>query len=118
MTTQMQAQGWLQIGLYIAVLLLLAKPLGAYMAAVYEGRALRAHRVGGWLERLIYRGAGVDAAKDMTWVEYALAMLWFSVVSWLMVYTLQSWCRISIARGVGTVAVRINSHLRHARRSS
>ncbi len=34
----MNASGWLQLGLYLVVLLLLAKPLGAYMAAVYEGR--------------------------------------------------------------------------------
>jgi K+-transporting ATPase ATPase A chain len=89
MTTLLQTQGWLQLLLYLVVLLLLAKPLGAYMAAVYEGRALRAQRVGGWLERVIYRGAGVDSAKDMGWVEYATAMLWFSLVSGLMVYALQ-----------------------------
>jgi K+-transporting ATPase ATPase A chain len=85
----MNTAGWLQIGLYVLVLLLLARPLGAYMAAVYEGRALRAQRMGGWLERLIYRGAGVDAAKDMGWVEYAMAMLWFNLVGGLMVYALQ-----------------------------
>jgi K+-transporting ATPase ATPase A chain len=43
----MNTSGWLQIGLYCAVLLLLAKPLGAYMAAVFEGRASRAQRIGG-----------------------------------------------------------------------
>ena len=73
----MNAQGWLQIALYVVVLLLLAKPLGAYMAAVYEGRALRAQRIGGPLERLIYRGAGVDPVQEMDWKQYALAMLWF-----------------------------------------
>jgi len=85
----MNTQGWLQLGFYLIVLLLLAKPLGAYMAAVYEGRATRAQRIGGWLEWLIHRGAGVDSAKDMGWVEYALAMLWFSLVSALVVYALQ-----------------------------
>ena len=59
----MNASGWLQLALYVVVLLLLAKPLGSYMAAVYEGRAMRAQRIGGWLERLIYRGAGVDATS-------------------------------------------------------
>ncbi len=94
MTTLLQTQGWLQIGLYLVVLLLLAKPLGAYMAAVYDGRARRAQRLGGWLERSIYRGAGVDAAKDMGWVEYAMAMLWFNLAGALAVYAiqrLQSW---------------------------
>jgi potassium-transporting ATPase potassium-binding subunit len=89
MTTLLQSQGWLQLLLYIVVLLLLAKPLGAYMAAVYEGRASRAQRVGGWLERLIYRGAGVDPAKDMSWVEYALAMLWFCLAGGIAVYAIQ-----------------------------
>ncbi len=85
----MNASGWLQLGLYVVVLLLLAKPLGAYMAAVYEGRATRAQRIGGWLERLIYRGAGVDPHEDMSWIRYAIAMLWFQVVGCLAVYAIQ-----------------------------
>ena len=85
----MNSWGWLQLALYVLVLLLLAKPLGAYMAAVYEGRAMRAQRIGGPLERLIYRGAGVDPARDMDWKEYALAMLWFNLVGALVVYGLQ-----------------------------
>ena len=85
----MNTSGWLQLGLYVVVLLLLAKPLGTYMAAVYEGRAIRAQRIGGPLERLIYRGAGVDPARDMGWIEYALAMLWFNLVGALVVYGLQ-----------------------------
>ncbi len=85
----MNAAGWLQIVLYVAVLLLCAKPLGAYMAAVYEGRAMRAQRLGGWLERLVYRGAGVDAARPMNWIDYALAMLWFNLAGALVVYALQ-----------------------------
>jgi K+-transporting ATPase ATPase A chain len=89
MTALLQTQGWLQIGLYLVVLLLLAKPLGAYMAAVYEGRAVRAPRVGGGRARMIYRGAGVDAAKDMGWIEYAMAMLWFNLLGALVVYAIQ-----------------------------
>ena len=85
----MNAWGWLQLVLYVAVLLLLAKPLGAYMADVYEGRAMRAQRIGGPFERLIYRGAGVDPAREMGWKEYALTMLWFNLVGALVVYGLQ-----------------------------
>jgi K+-transporting ATPase ATPase A chain len=85
----MNTWGWLQLALYTVVLLLLAKPLGAFMAAVYEGRAVRAQRVGGWLERLIYRGAGVDPARAMTWIDYALAMLWFNLMGGLAVYAMQ-----------------------------
>ncbi|HEY3178279.1 MAG TPA: potassium-transporting ATPase subunit KdpA [Casimicrobiaceae bacterium] len=80
---------WLQLGLYVVVLLLLAKPLGLYMASVYEGRATWAQKIGGPLERLIYRGAGVDANHDMGWVDYALAMLWFNLAGALAVYGLQ-----------------------------
>jgi K+-transporting ATPase ATPase A chain len=85
----MNPSGWLQLVLYVVVLLLLAKPMGAYMAAVYEGRATRAQRVGGWLERVLYRGAGVDATWEMTWIDYALAMLWFNLLGGLAVYALQ-----------------------------
>ena len=85
----MSAAGWLQVGLYVVVLLLLAKPLGAYMAAVYEGRAKRAQRIGGPIERLIYRCAGIDPAEDMHWTRYAMAMLWFNLVGAIVVYALQ-----------------------------
>ena len=85
----MNASGWLQLGLYLIVLLLLAKPLGAYMAAVYEGRATLAQRIGGPLERLIYRGAGIDPGADMHWTRYALAMLWFNLAGALVVYAVQ-----------------------------
>jgi K+-transporting ATPase ATPase A chain len=85
----MNTSGWLQLGLYVVVLLLLAKPLGAYMAAVYDGRASWAQRIGGPLERLIYRGAGVDPTREMGWIEYALAMLWFNLLGALAVYGLQ-----------------------------
>src|SRR6202158_5527182 len=85
----MNTSGWLQLGFYVVVLLLLAKPLGAYMAAVYEGRATRAQRIGGPLERLIYRGAGIDPNEDMHWTRYALAVLWFNLLGGLAVYALQ-----------------------------
>jgi potassium-transporting ATPase potassium-binding subunit len=85
----MMTQEWLQLGVYVVVLLLLAKPLGAYMAAVYEGRPNLAQRIGGPLERLIYRGTGIDSERDMGWVDYALAMLWFNLVGGIVVYVLQ-----------------------------
>ena len=85
----MTMPGWMQLGLYVVVLLLLVKPLGSYMAAVYEGRAGRAQRLGGWLERLVYRIAGVDPGREMNWIAYALAMLWFNLAGALVVYALQ-----------------------------
>ena len=85
----MNTWGWLQLALYVVVLLLLAKPLGAYMAGVYEARATRVQRIGGPLERLIYRGAGVDPSQEMDWKQYAMAMLWFNLIGALVVYGLQ-----------------------------
>ncbi|MGH8617717.1 MAG: potassium-transporting ATPase subunit KdpA [Burkholderiales bacterium] len=85
----MGAQGWMQIVVYLAVLLALAKPLGAYMARVYAGRAVLAGRVLGPLERAIYRLCGVKADAGMRWTEYALAMLAFNLLGALVVFALQ-----------------------------
>jgi K+-transporting ATPase ATPase A chain len=85
----MNASGWLQLALYVVDLLLLAKPLGAYMAAVYEGRAARAQQIGGGLERLLYRAAGVDPTREMNWIDYAFTLLWFNLLGALTVYALQ-----------------------------
>ena len=79
----------LQLGVYVIVLLALAKPLGAYMARVYEGRGCGLDRVLGWLERLIYRLAGVRVDEEMTWKTYALTMLLFNLSGLLAVYALQ-----------------------------
>jgi potassium-transporting ATPase potassium-binding subunit len=79
----------LQLGFYVIVLLVLAKPLGTYMARVYEGRGCGVDRVLGWLERLIYRLAGVRADEEMTWKTYALTMLLFNLAGLLAVYALQ-----------------------------
>ena len=57
----MTANAWIQIGLFLAVLLLLVKPLGGYMAAVYEGRPTWASRILGPVERGIYRLCGIPA---------------------------------------------------------
>ena len=84
----MTANGYLQLAFYVVVLLLLAKPLGAYMADVYEGKGF-AIRVGGGFERLLYRAGGVDAEREMRWTEYAIAMLLFNVLGGLVVYGLQ-----------------------------
>ena len=71
------------------------------MAAVYEGRAMRAQRIGGPLERLIYRGAGVDSARDMGWVEYAMAMLWFNLAGGLFCYARAAAADMAAAQSAG-----------------
>jgi potassium-transporting ATPase potassium-binding subunit len=85
----MTGSGVLQLALYVVVLLMLAKPLGAYMARVYEGQPIVLGRALGWLERLIYRVAGVDPSMEMGWKTYALTMLLFNLVGLLAVYGFQ-----------------------------
>ncbi len=85
----MTTNGLLQIGFYLIVLIALAKPLGAYMARVYEGRPFGLDRVLGPFERLIYRLTGVRADEVMDWKVYAISMLLFSVVGWVFLYALQ-----------------------------
>ena len=70
----MTVNGILQIVVYLVVLVLLVKPLGAYMASVYEGRS-RVNRVFGPVERLLYRMLGVRQDDEMNWKTYALAAL-------------------------------------------
>ena len=85
----MTTNGIVQLVFYVVVLLVLAKPLGAYMARVYEGRPLALDRVFGWLEHLVYRAGGIRPTGEMGWKGYALAMLTFNFLGLLAVYVLQ-----------------------------
>jgi potassium-transporting ATPase potassium-binding subunit len=86
----MTAWGWLQIVLYLAVVLLLVKPLGIYMALVFEGKRIfgmtRALRP---VEKVMYRAAGVDPEAEMGWKRYAASVLGFSLAGFLLLYILQ-----------------------------
>jgi K+-transporting ATPase ATPase A chain len=84
----MTGNGYLQLALYLVVLLALAKPLGAYMAGVYEGSNAFLNRIGA-PEKLIYRLCGVNPTQEMHWTRYALAMLLFNLFGALAVYALQ-----------------------------
>ncbi len=85
----MTANAMFQLAIYLIVLLALAKPLGAYMARVYEGRPCGLNGVFGWLERLIYKLSGVRPAEEMGWKTYAATMLLFNLAGLLAVYGLQ-----------------------------
>ncbi|HXJ35985.1 MAG TPA: potassium-transporting ATPase subunit KdpA [Candidatus Eisenbacteria bacterium] len=85
----MTANAFLQLGLYLVVLLALAKPLGGYMARVYEGQPTFLGPVLGPIERLIYRLCGVRPDDGMTWKTYAVAMMLFNLLGLLVVYLLQ-----------------------------
>jgi len=85
----MTANGWLQLALYVVVLLALAKPLRAYMARVYEGQPALLNRLGAPFERALYKVCGIDPKHEMHWIEYALAALIFNIVGLVVVYALQ-----------------------------
>jgi len=85
----MTGNALIQIAVYVFALLLLAKPLGSYMARIYEGKFGAATRLLTPIENLIYRVSGVDPAQGMRWTQYALAMLAFNLLGLLAVYALQ-----------------------------
>jgi K+-transporting ATPase ATPase A chain len=85
----MTGNGILQLVLYFSVLLLLAKPLGLYMARVYEGQPSGLDRVLGPVERLFYRICGIKPEEEMSWKKYTGAVLLFSAAGLLFLYLLQ-----------------------------
>ncbi len=85
----MTALGILQILLFFGVILACTKPLGAYMAKVYEGRRTFMHPLLRWLELLTYRAAGVRESVEQRWTQYTASLLSFSIFGFLLVYFLQ-----------------------------
>jgi potassium-transporting ATPase potassium-binding subunit len=85
----MNHYSWLQLTFYIVVLLLLVKPLGSYMARVYQGERVFLDLVLGPVERFIYRLSGVKPDEDMNWKTYAIAVMLFNAFGLLAVYALQ-----------------------------
>jgi len=82
----MTPNGWVQILLFLAVVLVLTKPVGIFMARVFEGQKTFLDRLLRPVERLIYRMTGVDERHEMRWTEYGVAMLLFSGVSLVLLY--------------------------------
>ncbi len=80
---------WLQLVFYLVVLIALAKPLGAFMARVYQGERTFLDPVLRPVEKLIYRLGGVRPDQEMNWKVYAFAMLLFNGLGLLVVYALQ-----------------------------
>jgi len=85
----MTENGLFQIILYFSILMLLAKPLGVYMAAVYQNRPVFINRLLSPLEAGFYRLSGVNQEHEMSWKEYAAALLWFNLFGGLAVFALQ-----------------------------
>ncbi|SFF92158.1 K+-transporting ATPase ATPase A chain [Novosphingobium sp. CF614] len=82
----MTVQGWTLILLYTALVVVLAKPMGMWLFALYEGRETPLHRVLGPVERGFYRLAGIDPNAEQGWRRYALHMLLFQLVVLLFTY--------------------------------
>ena len=85
----MSANGWLQFILFSIVLLLVTRPVGLYLAAVLEGKRTWLDPVLRPIERLTYKLCGVKADHEMTWREYAFAMLGFSAISLVLTYIIE-----------------------------
>lgn len=85
----MTPNGWLQIILFFGIILVVTKPLGIYMARVFERERTFADRLFGPIERLLYRVTGIDESHEMRWIEYGIAMLLFSAVTMLLTYGIE-----------------------------
>jgi K+-transporting ATPase ATPase A chain len=85
----MTANGWFQIFLFLLIIFAVTKPLGIFMARVFNREKTFMDPVLRPIERLLYRVTGVDEDREMRWTEYATAMLLFSVASMVVLYLMQ-----------------------------
>jgi len=85
----MTANGWFQIFVFLAAVLLVTKPLGAFIARVFNRERTWLDVFMRPMERIVYRLTGVDESHEMEWKEYALALILFSGVSMVLLYTLE-----------------------------
>ncbi len=85
----MTSAGVLQILLFFALILVCVKPLGAFMANVFEGKRTFLHPVLRWLEVLTYKVTGVQEDVEQRWTQYTASLLAFSIFGFLLVYLMQ-----------------------------
>jgi potassium-transporting ATPase potassium-binding subunit len=85
----MTANGWFQILLFLALVLLATKPMGVFMTRVFNREKTFVDPVLRPIERLLYRVTGVDEDHEMRWTEYAISMLLFSLVSMIVLYLME-----------------------------
>ncbi len=86
----MTSNSYLQIICYVSTLLLLVKPLGWYMARVYEDESVGLNRLLAPVETILYRISGINPKQEMPWTDYAIAMLVFNALGTLAVFAMQS----------------------------
>ena len=82
----MTINGWFQIGLVFALVALCIRPLGLYMADVFDGKRISLNKYIYPLERTIYRAAGINETHEQSWLGYTLSMLIFSGVGFVSLY--------------------------------
>ena len=85
----MTVMGWVQIVVLLLIVGLLTKPLGTYMARVFQGQPVWVDRALRPVEHVFYRVSGIDPSKEMSWKRYALSMLAFSMAGFLLLYLIQ-----------------------------
>ncbi len=85
----MSGNGFLQICIYVLALLIITKPVGLYMAHVYENHPIWLDRLFGPFERFFYRLSGIQTTDGMDWKRYLIAMLVFNFFGCLIVYGIQ-----------------------------
>ena len=85
----MTGNGVLQICIYLALLLLIVRPLGGYMKRVFNAEPTWADRMIRPIERLIYGICGIDPAVEQHWTMYTICMLLFSAAGMLLLYAMQ-----------------------------
>ena len=85
----MTANGWLQILLFLVLIFLVTKPMGVFMARVFNRERTFMDPVLRPIERLLYRITSVDENHEMRWTEYAISMLLFSMVSMVVLYLME-----------------------------
>jgi K+-transporting ATPase ATPase A chain len=85
----MTANGWLQIAFFLAVILVITKPLGIYLYRVFEGERQPFGRTLGAIERFLLRASGLRKPQAQDWKQYTAALLLFSVLGILVTYLLQ-----------------------------
>src|SRR6266853_2029329 len=85
----MIANGWFQIGFFLMVIFLVTKPLGVFMARVFNREKTFLDPILRPVEKLVYRLTAVDEKREMRWTEYAAAMLLFSGVSMTLLYLIE-----------------------------
>ncbi len=85
----MTFNGWLQIAIYCVIIVAITKPFGGYMTRVFNGERTFLHPVLRPVERGIYWCCGIDERREQSWLIYAVALLFFSVAGFLVLYLLQ-----------------------------